>query len=127
MSALTLSPQALHDALRPLVGGRVRRATEGDAVAGVRPPVVVEPGGEEGVAAALAFADREGLKVLVRGGGTQLGLGFPPAGGDIPLSPAPLDRHVAPTPGDMTAPVPDALRLAAPKRSLGDARPSLAL
>src|SRR5437762_1917087 len=69
MSALTLSPQALHDALRPLVGGRVRRATEGDAVAGVRPPVVVEPGGEEGVAAALAFADREGLKVLVRRGG----------------------------------------------------------
>src|SRR6266516_4294023 len=119
MSALTLSPQALHDALRPLVGGRVRRADEGDAVAGVRPAVVVEPGDEEGVAAALAFADREGLKVLVRGGGTQLGLGFPPAGGDILLSTAALDRLVEHTPGDMTATVQAGLRLASLQETLG--------
>src|SRR2546430_2139119 len=127
MSALTLSPQALHDALRPLVGGRVRRATAADAVAGVRPAVVVEPGGEEEVAAALACADREGLKVLVRGAGTHLGLGFPPTGGDILLSSAALDRLVEHTPGDMTATVQAGLRLADLQRSLGGAGQWLAL
>ena len=58
------SAEALGTALDPLVGGRVRAAVPTDAVAGMRPSVVIEPATEEEVSAALAFADREGLKVL---------------------------------------------------------------
>src|SRR5713101_7818092 len=82
--------QSLQETLGTLVGDHVRPAAESDSVAGVQPQFVVEPGTEEEVAKVLAFADREGLKVLVRGGGTQLNTGLPPAGGDVLLSTA---RH----------------------------------
>src|SRR6266568_4886422 len=82
--------QSLQETLGALVGDHVRPATESDLVAGVQPQFVVEPGKEEEIAKVLAFADREGLKVLVRGGGTQLNTGLPPAGGDVLLSTARL-------------------------------------
>ena len=66
---MNVSLQSLQAALDPLVGGSVRVADDADTVAGVRPQLVVEPGNEEQVSAVLAFANREGLKVLVRGGG----------------------------------------------------------
>jgi glycolate oxidase FAD binding subunit len=65
--------------------------------------------------------------VLVRGGGAQLGLGFPPVGGDILLSTAALARLVEHTPGDMTATVQAGLRLADLQRALGGAGQWLAL
>lgn len=102
LSTQAHAPGALLDALGPLVGGRARAAGPGDTVAGVQPAVVVEPASEEAIAAVLAFADGEGLKVLPRGGGAQLGLGHPPAGGDILLSLAGLNAVVEHTPGDLT-------------------------
>jgi glycolate oxidase FAD binding subunit len=61
----------------------------------------VEPANEEEVAAVLAFANNEGLRVLIRGGGTQPGLGSPPAGGDILLSTTHLNTIVEHAPHDL--------------------------
>ncbi len=127
MSTSALSAHALQEALAPLVGGAARPTTEADVVAGVRPPVVVEPAGEEEVSAVLAFADREGLKVLVRGGGTQLGLGYPPTGGNILISTARLNRVVEHTPGDLTVTVEAGLPLAELQAMLARAGQWLAL
>jgi glycolate oxidase FAD binding subunit len=84
---------------------RVRPSGAADAVVGVLPRVVVEPESQEELAAALGWADREGLKVLVRGGGTQLQLGFPPDGGDLLLSTRGLSGVVEHAPADQTATV----------------------
>jgi glycolate oxidase FAD binding subunit len=111
----------------PLVGGRARAATAADAVAGVRPGVVVEPGDEDEVARVLRAADDGGLKVLVRGGGTQLGLGFPPAGGDLLLSLARLDQVIEYNPFDLTVSVQAGISLVAVQRALAEHRQVLAL
>jgi len=124
---MNVSLQSLQAALDPLVGGSVRVADDADTVAGVRPQLVVEPGNEEQVSAVLAFANREGLKVLVRGGGTQLGLGFPPTGGDILLSTARLNQLVEHAPHDMTATVQAGMRVADLQSALAHARQWLAL
>ena len=98
---MSLSLQSLQSALEPLVGLGVRPAEDEDTIAGVRPRVVVEPAQEEEVAAVLSFANKEGLRVLVRGGGTQLGLGSPPTGGDILLSTTRLNAVVDHAPHDL--------------------------
>jgi glycolate oxidase FAD binding subunit len=124
---MNVSLQSLHAALHPLVSGYVREAENADAVAGVQPQLVVEPGNEEEVSAVMAFANREGLKVLVRGGGTQLGLGFPPTGGDILLSTVRLNQLVEHAPHDMTAIVQAGMRLVDLQSALAHARQWLAL
>lgn len=121
------SIQSLQAALDPLVGGYVRLADDTDAVAGVRPQIVVEPVNEQEVSAVLAFANQEGLRVLVRGGGTQLGIGFPPTGGDILLSTVRLNQLVEHAPHDMTATVQAGLRLTDLQSTLAHARQWLAL
>jgi glycolate oxidase FAD binding subunit len=88
---------------------------------------VVEPTTEEEVAAVLAYADAEGLKVLVRGGGTQLGTGHPPTGGDILLSTRGLAKLVEHEPGDMTATAEAGMTLADFQTALGRAGQWLAL
>jgi glycolate oxidase FAD binding subunit len=124
---VSTSTQSLRAALADCAPGAVVDATEGDAVAGVRPRAVVTPSGAEEVAAVLAFADREGLKVLPRGGGTQLGLGFPPTGGDILLSTARLNAIVEHAPHDQTVSVLPGLPLADLQASLARTRQWLAL
>src|SRR5262249_13333514 len=99
---MTSSSERLGQALSGLLARPAPEAGVSDVVAGIRPGVVAEPTTEEEVAAVLAFADREGLKVLVRGGGTQLGLGSPPRGGDILLSTACLATVLEHEPHDQT-------------------------
>src|SRR3954451_12176177 len=127
VAARVWSAEALGTALGERAGGRVRAASDADAVAGVRPAVVVEPATEDEVAAVLAFADQERLNVLVRGGGAELGLGHPPTGGDILLSTTGLNRVVEHEPGDMTATAEAGLTLAAFQEALGKAGQWLAL
>src|SRR5260370_24049400 len=119
--------QSLQETLGTLVGAHVRPATESDSVAGVQPQFVVEPGTEEEVAKVLAFANREGLKVLVRGGGTQLNTGLPPAGGDVLLSTARLNTVVEHAPHDMTVTVEAGLKLTDLQAHLARTRQWLAL
>jgi glycolate oxidase FAD binding subunit len=78
----------------------------------VQPAMVIEPATEEAVAAALAFADREGLKVLTRGGGTQMELGHAPTGGDILLSTLGLEHVIEHNPADLTVTVESGMSLA---------------
>src|SRR5260370_39835017 len=89
-------------ALAPLVGAGVRPGGDADAGMGVRPAVVVEPADEDAVAAVLMWARRAGASVLVRGGGTQLGMGAPPTAGDIVLSTARLNAQLEHAPLDQT-------------------------
>ncbi len=124
---MVVSAQSLHAALSTLVTCEVRLATDADAVAGVQPRVVVEPTSEQDVAQTLAFANRTGLKVLPRGGGTQLGLGFPPSAGDILLSMTRLDRVEEHAPHDQTVTVQAGLRLVDLQTALAQTRQWLAL
>src|SRR5262245_1648075 len=124
---MSVSTQSLQAALARLVRGAVAPATKGDTVAGVRPHVTVTPVTEEGVAAVLGFAGREGLKILIRGGGTHLGLGFPPTGGDILLSMAALNQIIEHAPHDQTVSVQAGMPVHELQTALARARQWLAL
>lgn len=108
---MKVSAESLYEAFTSLVGNRVRLANSADMVAGVQPYLVVEPVNEEEVVAVLAFANRERVKVLVRGGGTQLNTGLPPRDGDILLSMAKLNQIVEHAPHDMTVTVQAGVKL----------------
>lgn len=87
-------------------GGAVARAgTDGDAVDGVVPGVVAEPGTPEAAAAVLGWASEHGRSVVVRGGGTKLGWGAPAGSIDVVLSTRGLDAVEAHRHGDLTATV----------------------
>lgn len=109
---MTQAAATLQTKLNELAPGQVRSAGPKDAVLGVQPLVVVEPSSGETLAALLAFADGEGLKVLPRGGGTHRGIGFPPAGGDIALSLAALNAIIEHAPHDQTVTVQTGLPIA---------------
>ncbi|GAC1584816.1 MAG: FAD-binding oxidoreductase [Ktedonobacteraceae bacterium] len=124
---MSLSIQSLQSALEPFVGRWVRPAVDEDSIAGVHPQVIVEPGNEEEVAAVLAFANKEGLRVLVRGGGTQLGLGAPPTGGEIVLSTIRLNTIVEHVPHDLVVTAQAGLPLATLQAALKQTNQWLAL
>jgi glycolate oxidase FAD binding subunit len=92
--------------LGKLVGEEHMHASSAkDAVDGVLPPMVVEPGNAEEVAAALKIATTAGLAVIPRGGATKMDWGNPPQRGDLILSTRRLNRIVEHAWGDMTATV----------------------
>lgn len=105
MATAPLSPADLLVALDTLAPECARLANGADAVLGVRPAVAIEPVTEEQLAEALAYANREGLKVLPRGGGTQMRLGYPPSGADVILSLGGLDGVLEHAPHDQTVTV----------------------
>ncbi len=79
------------------------------------------------MASVLAYANREGLKAIVRGGGTQLNTGLPPRDGDILLSTTRLNQVVEYAPHDMTVTVQAGLSLVDLQSYLARARQWLAL
>ncbi len=75
---------ALRDKFIALAGsGYARSATAADAVAGVQPKLVIEPGTEQELAEILRLSNEAGLAVIPRGGGTKLGWGNSPARADL--------------------------------------------
>jgi glycolate oxidase FAD binding subunit len=76
-----------------------------DAIDGVLPSAVVAPRTAESVAATLAWASSQRLSVVLRGGGTKLGWGRPPARLDAILDLRHLNRVVAHRHGDLTVTV----------------------
>src|SRR2546428_1103969 len=111
MDAAT-KPEAggLHSALRykfiALAGsGYARSATAADAVAGVQPKLVVEPGTERELAEILRLSNEAGLAVIPRGGGTKLGWGNSPARAGLILSTARLTEVIEHAWADLTVSV----------------------
>jgi glycolate oxidase FAD binding subunit len=66
---------------------------------------VVEPETEQAVSEALRCADRDGLAVIPRGGGTKLDWGNPPRRADLILSTARLNRVIEHAWADLTVTV----------------------
>jgi glycolate dehydrogenase FAD-binding subunit len=111
MDAATKSEASgLHSSLRykfmALVGNEyVRAATAADAVAGVQPKLVIEPGTETELAEVLRLSNEAGLAVIPRGGGTKLGWGNRPARADLILSTARLTGIIEYAWADLTVSV----------------------
>ncbi len=124
---MRVSTDVIESTLRTLVSAPLRTAGPDDAVQGVQPQWIVEPATEAEVAAVLAFADREGLKVLPRGGGTQMAFGFPPSEADLVLSTARLNRVLEHHPHDQTVTAEAGVRLTDLQAQLATTRQWLAL
>jgi glycolate oxidase FAD binding subunit len=93
--------KGLTEDLRRIVGpDNVHEATEVDAVEGVEPEFVVEPGSVEEVSGVMKLAAREGLAVAPRGGGTKMHIGDPPRRLDLIVSTARMNEVLEHTPGD---------------------------
>lgn len=96
----------LENEFRALVpDGAVRVATAADAVCGVQPKLVLEPGNERELADALRHANDAALAVIPRGGGTKVGWGNPPQRVDVILSTARLDKIIEHVWADLTVSV----------------------
>ena len=85
--------------------GTARAATDNDAVDGVRPRLITEPTDADAVAATLAWASSEQLKVMVVGGRTKLAWGAPSGPIDLLLSTSQLSAVVEHRHGDLTTTV----------------------
>src|SRR5436190_17022210 len=100
----------LHSALRhkfmAIVGNEnVHAATAADAVAGVQPKLVIEPGAERELAEILRLSNEAGLAVIPRGNGTKLGWGNPPTSADLILSTTRLNEIIEHAWADLTVTV----------------------
>src|SRR5712664_1396367 len=83
----------------------LRAATANDAVAGVQPRLLVEPGNEQELAKVLKLANAAGLTVIPRGGGTKLEWGNRPVRADVIVSTARLNRVLEHAWADLTVSV----------------------
>ena len=105
----------------------MRPAAISDAVEGVQPQMVVEPGSAEELAKILRLANAAGLAVVPRGGSTKMAWGNRPSGADLILSIARLDRVLEHAWGDMTATVQAGCTVANLQRILSEHGQRLAL
>jgi glycolate oxidase FAD binding subunit len=98
--------------LRSIVGeSYVREATAEDAVEGVEPSLVVEPGSVEETSELMKLAAREGLVVAPRGGGTKMHIGDPPTSLDLIVSTARMNEIIEHVPGDQVVRVQAGIKL----------------
>jgi glycolate oxidase FAD binding subunit len=98
-----LSIKSIAEELQAVLGREnVRPAIADDAISGVIPQFVAEPSDEHQLAAALAVANKAGVSVIPRGGGTKLEWGNPPHKAELILSTARLNRIVEHVWADLT-------------------------
>ncbi len=98
--------------LQNIVGEEhAREATAEDAVDGVAPSFVVEPGSTEETSELLKFASAEDLAVAPRGGGTTMALGNPPRELDLVLSTTRMAGVIEHVPGDQVVRVQSGIRM----------------
>jgi glycolate oxidase FAD binding subunit len=125
---MAIDAPELQRALTEIVGAeQVRTASEADELDGLRPRLVVEPDRIETAALVLAYADRQGLAVVPRGGASRLGWGRPLEAADLVLSTRGLDQIVEHAAGDMTVTVQAGVTLEALQRELAQANQLLPL
>jgi glycolate oxidase FAD binding subunit len=102
---------SLEDLQRIVGEEHAREATPEDAVDGVQPSFVAEPGSVEETSELLRFAADEGLAVSPRGGGTKSPLGNPPRDLDLILSTVRMNEVIEHVPGDQVVRVQAGMRL----------------
>jgi glycolate oxidase FAD binding subunit len=102
---------SLEDLQRIVGAEHAREATAEDAVDGVEPSFVAEPGSVEETSELLGFANDQGLAVSVRGGGTKTALGNPPRELDLILSTARMNEVIEHVPGDQVVRVQAGIKL----------------
>ncbi len=113
-----LSTAALLEEASSRSGNNARAATGADAVDGVIPRLVAEPVDGDAMAATLAWAASERLRVLIAGGRTKLAWGTPTGPIDLLLSTSRMHAVVAHRHGDLTATVEAGATLASVNASL---------
>jgi glycolate oxidase FAD binding subunit len=101
----SLSTTFESDVRKVVPAERVRAAGARDAVAGVQPTLIVEPGNEQELAKVLRLANAAELAVIPRGGGTKLEWGNPPARADLILSTVRMNRVIEHAWADLTVSV----------------------
>lgn len=102
----TLVSSTLTERLTVILGPEnVSSAAFADAVAGVQPKLVVEPGTAQELAEILRLSNAAGLAVIPRGGGTKLAWGNPPSHADLILSTARLNKILEHAWADLTVTV----------------------
>ena len=98
--------------LKSVVGEKhFREATAEDAVEGLEPSFVVEPGSVEETSELMRLAARDGLVVAPRGGGTKMHLGDPPRELDLIVSTTRMDEVIEYVPGDQVVRVQSGIKL----------------
>ena len=98
--------------LQGIVGpDNAREATAEDAVEGVQPLFVAEPGSVEEISELMKLARREDLAVSPRGGGTKMHIGDPPRELDVILSTARMNEVIEYVPEDQIVRVQAGIRL----------------
>ncbi|MDQ2745620.1 MAG: FAD-binding oxidoreductase [Chloroflexota bacterium] len=115
------------EGITTLLGHNVRPATPTDAIDGVQPSLVAEPGSIQEAADVLRLAQQHGLAVAPRGGGTKMGWGNIPRRVDLLLSTARLDRVLEHAAGDLVVRVEAGARLTQVQQVLIQAGQWLAL
>lgn len=124
----SMANQVAWPELAEIVGKEhLRPATPADAIDGVQPQMVAEPGTAEDLAKALRWVHDTGLKVSPRGSGTKLGWGNPPAACDVVLSTARLNKVIEHAWADMTVIVEAGCRVADLQKTLAEHGQRLAL
>ena len=114
--------------LRNIVGESfVREASPDDAVEGVEPSFIVEPGSVEETSELMKLAGREGLAVAPRGGGTKMHIGDPPRELDLIVSTARLDEVIEYVPGDQVVRVQAGIKLEDLQEYLSDSDQMVAI
>jgi glycolate oxidase FAD binding subunit len=120
MKSPSKCPPTTRGELAAIVGdAHAREALPADAVDGVEPDVVVEPGSADEVARVLALAGALGLRVAPCGGGTKRSWGNRLGGLELVLSTRRLARVLEHAWGDMTATVEAGCTIAALQGTLG--------
>lgn len=114
--------------LREIVGAdNVREAGAADAIDGVQPSLVTEPGSVEEASGVLELARREGLAVAARGAGTKMALGEPPRDLDLILSTRRMSSIVEHVAGDQIVKVRAGIRLEDLQEGVSEADQMLAI
>ncbi|HKH09840.1 MAG TPA: FAD-binding oxidoreductase [Rubrobacter sp.] len=97
--------------LQNIVGEEhAREAGTDDAIDGVAPSFVVEPGSTEEISGLMKYANDRDLAVAPRGGGTTMSLGNPPRELDLILGTTRMDGVVEHVPGDQVVRVQSGIR-----------------
>ena len=114
--------------LQNIVGeDNVREASSEDAVEGVEPAFVVEPGSVEEASELMKLIREKGLTATPRGSGTKMHQGDPPRGLDLVISTARMNEIVEYVPGDQIVRVQAGIKLDDLQEKLAEENQMIAL